>query len=290
MCAPPGGGGGAPDASAPVSDPHTRAQQHGAAPRPRTTSHTHPVAKLVMWMPRDSAASSRPSVPMTLTRMTSSLWSSHQSTLGRPVRPAQLTMCVGLTRSISAATYGTAQVSRTRACVGGRAHAREGGYHGGQSAERGRRPAARCAACTTSITGWVPLARGTHSSRPECAPGASPQRQRRRPWRAASSRSSDRSNPSFPCGGCARAGGREACGRRVPSLGVEDHRIYLITHPNTRYRTAMASGTLSELEVDEHTVSSISRRLVRGRSCAYPQARATETSDWPRPRCPFELP
>ena len=69
--------------------------------------NTHPVAKFVQWMPRTSQASKRPRVPITFTRITSSLWSSHQSTLGRPVNPAQFKTWVGLKASISAATCST---------------------------------------------------------------------------------------------------------------------------------------------------------------------------------------
>src|SRR4051812_21597112 len=64
----------------------------------------HPVAKTVMCMPRRKQQSARLRVPTTLERIVASLLSSHQSTLGRPVQPAQLRTCVGRTSSSWAST------------------------------------------------------------------------------------------------------------------------------------------------------------------------------------------
>ncbi|KAI7165353.1 hypothetical protein KC349_g180 [Hortaea werneckii] len=55
----------------------------------------HPVAITVQCILLFSHSSARISVPITFARIVSSLWSSHQSTLGRPVLPAQLMTCVG---------------------------------------------------------------------------------------------------------------------------------------------------------------------------------------------------
>lgn len=64
----------------------------------------HPVAKTVTCMSSMKQQSARFRVPITLLRMVASLLSSHQSTLGRPVQPAQFRTCVGLTRLSSAST------------------------------------------------------------------------------------------------------------------------------------------------------------------------------------------
>jgi hypothetical protein len=50
-----------------------------------------------MWMPRCWQTSARVRQPITLALIVSTLWLSHQSTLGRPVTPAALSTCVGLT-------------------------------------------------------------------------------------------------------------------------------------------------------------------------------------------------
>mmetsp|Transcript_10106 Transcript_10106/g.43014 ORF Transcript_10106/g.43014 Transcript_10106/m.43014 type:complete len:249 (-) Transcript_10106:771-1517(-) len=64
----------------------------------------HPVAKLVTCTSLRSATSHKFKIPMTFARMVSVLWSSHQSTLGRPVTPAAHRMCVHFERLMSSMT------------------------------------------------------------------------------------------------------------------------------------------------------------------------------------------
>lgn len=56
---------------------------------------------MITTSPRSRHTSARVRVPTTLARIVSTLCVSHQSTLGRPVTPAALNTCVGLTSAMS---------------------------------------------------------------------------------------------------------------------------------------------------------------------------------------------